>query len=400
MLQLVAAWDSLASRLPAGPGAGANAEVLVNAIKIILAHAPSDRTARALSLASRLAELAGAGLPIDVDSIAAGILAEAFPRGLPLPDDAVAQRLGPAVAALLSDVAKVSRLPARIDLYDDGAAAALRELCLNFYDVRATAVEVVSRLHALHRAARTPGVHAAAEGPVLALEALQIYAPMGHALGLGGVSAELEDLCFRTLFPASYERTTQWLRRHADVNGATLRAAEEALLAAVAGAPEFQRLAGGLEVEGRTKSPFSTLKKLLRLGDIARGGRARSEIYDLLGLRAVVVPRRDLPPAEAEAAAVEACYLVEAAAQQLWRTVEGRSKDYIASPKANGYQSLHSTVLLEGERGAGGGEAAAAGAEGQQAPTLELQIRTQGEYIHILISGIRLLLTPHTPWIT
>lgn len=60
-----------------------------------------------------------------------------------------------------------------------------------------------------------------------------------------------------------------------------------------------------LQVYGRTKSLFSTLKKLLRLGEMARGGRRRAEIYDLMGVRLVVQPRRDLPPEEAEAAAAQ-----------------------------------------------------------------------------------------------
>lgn len=146
------------------------------------------------------------------------------------------------------------------------------------------------------------------------------------------------------LFPESYERTAAWLREEAAANADVLAACKAQLAAAVAAHPRFEELAGGLQVHGRTKTLFSTLKKLLRLGNTAAGGRQRAQLYDLMGLRAVVQPRADLPEAEAEAAAAEACYLVREAAAGLWDCLEGRSKDYIAAPKPNGYQSLHATM--------------------------------------------------------
>ncbi len=144
----------------------------------------------------------------------------------------------------------------------------------------------------------------------------------------------------------------------------------------------------------RTKSLFSMMKKLLRLGDMARGGRRHDQVFDLLGMRAVVQPRQDLPPdevrrphsllrrnhfqptrsalssatsttsasasddlttasllllmslAQAERLATQACYVVQDVAQRLWHVVPGRSKDYIARPKASGYASLHLTICM------------------------------------------------------
>jgi (p)ppGpp synthase/HD superfamily hydrolase len=253
--------------------------------------------------------MAGDGIPLDAGAIAAGILAEAFPQGFPAGMDALEQRVGRTVMSLLADLKKVRRLPSRIELYDDTAAAALRELCIAFYDVRSTAVEVVARLHNLQlgtaelsavRRSNTSNnsssnAHVdAADLQVSALEALQIYAPLGHALGMGSIASRLEDLCFQVLFPASYEATTLWLHQQAEANAITLDNAQAALHAAVAAMPEFHQLASGLKIYGRTKSPFSTLKKLLRLGDTSKGGRSRSEVYDLIGLRAVVIPRSDL----------------------------------------------------------------------------------------------------------
>ncbi len=95
----------------------------------------------------------------------------------------------------------------------------LRELCLSFYDVRAVVVEVVSRAVAMNTADRQP-VWAR---QMAALEGLQIYAPLGHALGLGVVSCELEDKCFQVLFPQTYEQTAAWLRQERLVNSDVLQ---------------------------------------------------------------------------------------------------------------------------------------------------------------------------------
>jgi (p)ppGpp synthase/HD superfamily hydrolase len=98
------------------------------------------------------------------------------------------------------------------------------------------------------------------------------------------------------LFPESYLRTAAWLRDQAVSNADVLARCTARLAAAVERDPRFAELAGGLEVQGRTKTLFSTLKKLLRLGNTAAGGRARAQLYDIMGLRAIVAPRTDLPP--------------------------------------------------------------------------------------------------------
>ncbi|KAL4856897.1 putative GTP diphosphokinase CRSH1 [Chlorella vulgaris] len=405
LLQLVAAWDRLAARLPPQASCSRAADVILSALKLVFAYSPpplsngpsqqpgeqqpalSRPVARALSLSSRLADLAAAGLPIDAESIAAGILAElvvgpahqhpgwtrhgqlsslggAASGALTL--QVVEERVGPIVAQLVHDIQRARQLPARVELLDDTAASALRELCLSFYDVRATTVEVVSRLDVLTSPDSLPSY----EQQVCALEALQMYAPMGHALGLSAVAAQLEDRCFQILFPESYLRTAAWLCEQAAANAVTLQRCQQELSGAVLGQQRFAQLAAGVSVKGRTKTLFSTLKKLLRLGNTAAGGRARAQLYDLIGLRAVVQPRTDLPADEAEELAAQACYLVQEAACALWQPVPGRCKDYVSSPKSNGYQSLHSTVRVPSE---------AVGLDGASSgyTTLELQIRTQ-----------------------
>jgi hypothetical protein len=94
---------------------------------------------------------------------------------------------------------------------------------------------------------------------------------------------------------------------------------------------------------------FSVMKKLLQLSGSAGRGKTRADIYDLHGLRAVVQPRQDLPPQQAEALAQRACYRLQQLAEALWPPLEQRSKDYIARPKPNGYRSIHLTLAASAE---------------------------------------------------
>ena len=437
----------------------------------------------ALGTASRLADLASRGLPLDADAIAAGIVADAAAEGRLSVADAAA-RLGPGPAALLSDVLALRNLPRRADCYDDEAAARLREEALALYDGRAAMVEVARRAAAMSMGnssnSNTSGggevendgsdidnttsnnssnndsqappssfsasstlVSATAARQIAALEALQLYGPLGHALGMGPVAAELEDACFQELFPSSYAETATWLRREAGAYRGALDAAAARLERALAEhnartGGELDALASRCEVVVRTKSLFSTMKKLLRLDDLSAGGREKGALFDLLGMRVVVHPKEmeadglgvtgrggrggmaaagageadeeeqvepreyddeeddddddeetvvfssggvvtaaataaaaaaaaassssppsaagttfppQSPPApsQAERDAVAACYLVRDVAAALWPAVPGRSKDYIARPKPNGYASLHLTVRPFGD---------------------------------------------------
>ncbi len=389
----------------AGAGAGAGPPTSSSAA----ASAPGLAAGAALGTAARLADLAAKGMPLDVPSIAAGIVADAAAAGT-VSLAAAAERLGSEAAGVLASVLKVRALPRRVDIYDDAASAALRELALTFYDARACMVEVAARAAGLESLAAAVesgtgggGGAAAADLQVAALEALQIYAPLGHALGMGPVAAELEDACFRTLFPESYGETARWLRAEADASAAGLAACRAVLSEALAADPALCALASGTIIHARTKSLFSTMKKLLRLDDFAAGGRERGALFDLLGMRVVVYPRGDwtdtdtdkdglnpsdddgdvAPDPASEADASAACYRVLEVAAALWEVLPGRTKDYIGSPKENGYRSLHATLRPDASLfGAtveigGGREGGPPHAPPPAAvPTLELQVRT------------------------
>ncbi len=156
-----------------------------------------------------------------------------------------------------------------------------------------------------------------------AREALYLFAPLADRLGLGQLRWELEDLAFRHLEPARYRELAEAV--------ASRRAARERRVADVVAELEGVLAEAGLraEVEGRAKNLYSIHRK------VARDGRTVADVYDLLGVRVV-------------AADVAACYRVLDVVHRRYEAVAARYKDYVARPKANLYQSIHTTVRLAG----------------------------------------------------
>lgn len=115
----------------------------------------------------------------------------------------------------------------------------------------------------------------------------------------------------QVLFPSSYASTARQVLPLSAAAAAQLASCEATLTAALQNDATFNRLAGGMRLLGRTKSLYSIMRKLLRLQDPAAGSRRLGQMYDLLGLRAVVLPRRDLPTDMAEEAARQACYRLQ-----------------------------------------------------------------------------------------
>jgi ppGpp synthetase/RelA/SpoT-type nucleotidyltranferase/Tfp pilus assembly protein PilF len=199
----------------------------------------------------------------------------------------------------------------------------------------------------------------------MALETMQLYAPMAHALDAGPLCAELEDLSLQELFPTSYKSLEQWLRGEGPADHSALERAREWLTDALAADPGLMTLVGGtagVTVKARRKSLFSTMRKVLR------DGRAREDVHDLLGMRIIITPQPGSPShsqptsaataatgraglgageaAAAERSAMAACYRAQQIAHSVFDIVSGRTKDYLQRPKSNGYRSLHSTLRL------------------------------------------------------
>eukprot|EP00899_Mesostigma_viride_P007551 jgi/Mesvir1/16798/Mv15166-RA.1 len=377
IVELVAAWDQLTAVMgnQGERPQGAAADVLMAALKITvggLQNAPPCEDGRpAITRSLAIAQLL-ACLHCDPETIAAGMLRQLVHAGaLLLPT--VEATLGASVAQLLHDSARVRELPWRADAFDDDNARTLRQFCLAFHDVRAVVVELAARVDTMRHLSSLPPYQA----QILALETMQIYAPMAHALGCADLTNQLEDAAFQRLFPESYASVAGWLRREEAASSRALEQCRAQLAEAIA-KDEVLGASSGLlcsyELLSRTKSLFSTMKKLVR------DGRGREEVYDRLGLRLVLTPQRDED-------GPMLCYRALELVQQLgWDEVPGRRKDYIKNPKGNGYQSLHVTFTVApaslddeapGHATPSDPTGDASSSSSLRSPLVELQIRTR-----------------------
>ncbi|XP_024363075.1 uncharacterized protein [Physcomitrium patens] len=351
--ELMGAWNGLAGRLPPEFATSNGSTLLLAALKLTvssLRHGSSTEDGRevlnrALSVAFILADLR-----MDAEVIAAGLLREVFEAGY-LDTARVETVLCNEVAILLKDCGRVKHMPSLLDTLDEASVQATRQFCLAFHDVRAVVVEVAARLVIMRHSQSLPRY----KQQMLALETMQIYAPVAHAMGIGKLSHELEDLGFRVLFPDSYTYIGGWLEQYFADGHEVVQQCKEDLQSALEEDSEMQSLVEGIEISGRCKSKYSTMKKLLR------DGRPPEEVFDVLGLRVVLTPRKSGTSPVKERGA-RACYRALEIATTLWKEVPGRLKDYITEPKKNGYESLHSAVSLS--------------TRGNWSPLMEIQIRT------------------------
>ena len=277
-------------------------------------------------------------------------------------------------------------------LCDDEYAEKMRTFLLTFHDQRAIVVELASRLDILQHSREI--FKSTVRLQQFALETMKVYAPLASALHCGQLSAELEDAAFRALFPKSYESLDKWLRQTEKDDARKLERARQVLLEKMSKDAVLMRVlikddevyeellktsakmaktsddkksgngiststsnSGGgennnypaslrvalnsaLTVSARRKSRFSSMKKILR------DGRDRAKLRDLLGVRVILNPQKgsiadiDLKSADM------ACYRAQQIAHATFSAVKGRTKDYVAKPKKNGYQSLHSALIV------------------------------------------------------
>jgi GTP pyrophosphokinase len=196
-------------------------------------------------------------------------------------------------------------------------------------DIRVLIIKLADRLHNM----RTLGSLARHRQDAKAIETLEIYGPLAHRLGMFQVKWELEDLAFRTLHPKRFEEISNLVGKAEDERAEYLAGVQEEV------GRQLRRVKVKADVQGRPKHLYGVYEKMqLR-------GKEFSEIYDLVGIRVMVETVKD-------------CYAALGAIHSLWRPIPGRFKDYIAMPKFNMYQSLHTSVI---------------GPEGRP---LEVQIRT------------------------
>ena len=260
-----------------------------------------------IAVATILAEI---GMPGPV--IAAALLHDTV-EDTPYSLDALQADFGAEVARLVDGVTKLDKVR-----YGSAAKAeTVRKMVVAMAaDVRVLVIKLADRLHNM----RTLRFVSPASQERTARETLEIYAPLAHRLGMNTLKWELEDLAFATLYPKMYEEIVRLVGQRAPRRDQYL----SKVLDSVNGDLRESRIK--CTVSGRPKHYYSVYQKM-----IVRG-RDFADIYDLVGVRVLVDNVRD-------------CYAALGAVHARWNPVPGRFKDYIAMPKFNMYQSLHTTVI-------------------------------------------------------
>jgi GTP pyrophosphokinase len=284
------------------------------------AHGPQRRASgepyitHPLAVAEILAELG-----LDPAAVQAALLHD-VPEDTEYSLTAVEERFGAEVAHLVDGVTKLSKFSARS--HEEQQAENIRKMFLAMAeDIRVVLIKLADRLHNM----RTLGALPVEKQQRIAHQTQEIYAPLAERLGIWQFKWELEDLCFKTLEPEAYRNLAGQLESRRRAREAYVKRAMDVL------AGELQDAGITAELSGRPKHIFSIHKKM------QRKGAALGEIYDIHAVRVLVDTVRD-------------CYAALGVVHSLWRPIPGQFDDYIAMPKNNGYQSLHTAVVaLDGK---------------------------------------------------
>lgn len=265
---------------------------------------------------------------LDAPSVCAGLLHDTVEDTEATFED-VKHQFGGEIASLVSSLTKLNKI--NFQNRQEAQAANFRKMLIAMSkDLRVILIKLSDRLHNM----RTLGNMPPEKKSRISRETLDIYAPLASRLGLYSIKVSLEDLCFKYIYPDEYHEVADMV--------AKTRAERDQYVDSVRVMIEDHLKSCGItaEVNGRPKHLWSIRQKLKRTG----GGL--DTLYDVLAFR-IIVPRTAL------------CYEVLGHIHSLWRPIPGRFKDYIALPKQNGYQSLHTAVF------------------GPDHERVEVQIRTQ-----------------------
>ena len=244
--------------------------------------------------------------------------------------DQVEERFGDETAAMVDGVTKLSKI--HFESQEEHQAENYRKLIVSMSsDLRVLVIKLADRLHNM----RTLAYMTKAKQIQKAKETLEIYAPLAHRLGINSLKWELEDLSFAALHPRRYSEIQQLINQRRADREAEIRDAGD-ILGRELGTAAIE----DVEITGRAKHFYSIYDKM------TRSGKEFNELYDLTAMRVIVD-------------SVKECYGAVGIIHSLWKPMPGRFKDYVAMPKLNMYQSLHTTVI------------------GPQGKPLEIQIRTR-----------------------
>lgn len=268
-----------------------------------------------LATAQKLAEM-----KLDLTTITAGLLHD-IPEDTKFTLQDLNKNFGQDVAKLVEGITKLGKLKYRgMERYAEN----LRKMFVAMSDdIRVVLIKFADRLHNLKTLDALP----ADKQFRIAQETLEIYAPIADRLAIGQIKGELEDLAFKYVYPEDYKWITKIIPREYKAKEKYLKEIKEQVKENLA---KESITIDEISVQGRTKHLYSLYKKLLR----PHINRDLNKIYDLIALR-LIVPN------------VTDCYSTLGILHSLYRPMPGRIKDYIANPKPNGYQSLHTTVFTD-----------------------------------------------------
>jgi guanosine-3',5'-bis(diphosphate) 3'-pyrophosphohydrolase len=269
-----------------------------------------------------------AGMRLDTDTLCAALLHDTVEDTSATLDE-VREEFGDEIAALVDGVTKLTGM--NFESRDERQAENYRKMMVAMAtDVRVILIKLADRLHNM----RTLGALPKQKQTLKSHETLEIYAPLAHRLGIHAIKWELEDLAFATLHPRKYAEIKQLVAQQRDEREKYVTEAGEFL------AEELDEVGIRAEISGRAKHFYSIYTKM------AKKGREFNEIFDLTAMRVIVGSVKD-------------CYGAIGVIHSLWKPLPGRFKDFVAMPKANMYQALHTTVI------------------GPEGKPLEIQIRTE-----------------------
>jgi GTP diphosphokinase / guanosine-3',5'-bis(diphosphate) 3'-diphosphatase len=256
----------------------------------------------------------------DVTAVAAGLLHDTLEDTLATPDE-LEKEFGKDVVHLVDGVTKIGKIPFRN--YEEKQAENFRKMVLSMADdIRVVLIKLADRLHNMRTLEHLPETR----GKQIAQETLEIYAPLANRLGIGWMKNELEDLCLKALKPDAFAELKMRVAKRDEERQQYIKDVIPLVQQALAEAG----LKG--EVQGRPKHLYGIFQKM------ERQTVSFDEVYDLTAIRIITDTKMN-------------CYAALGLIHSLWRPVPGRFKDYIAIPKSNLYQSLHTTVIgPKGER--------------------------------------------------
>jgi guanosine-3',5'-bis(diphosphate) 3'-pyrophosphohydrolase len=268
-----------------------------------------------------------AGMRLDTETLCAALLHDTV-EDTSASLEQIRADFGEEIAQLVDGVTKLTGMT--FESRDERQAENYRKMMVAMAtDVRVILIKLADRLHNM----RTLGALPKQKQTAKARETLEIYAPLAHRLGIHAIKWELEDLAFATLHPRKYKEIKQLVAQQREEREVYVNRAGEFL------GEELKAVGIEAEISGRAKHFYSIYTKM------TKKGREFNEIFDLTAMRVIVGSVKD-------------CYGAIGVIHSLWKPLPGRFKDFVAMPKANMYQALHTTVI------------------GPEGKPLEIQIRT------------------------